>query len=444
MISGSGNFVTFTSRAENLVPGDTNGVADIFVRDLLAGTLDLVSRSSDGSPGNWASEQPSISNDGRYVVFISKATNFDPRFVVRHIYLHDRRTRRTIPISKAADGAPANGVSGNPSITGDGNYVVFYSWADNLVPDDTNGQTDTFVYDVRLDVTERVSISSSGSQSDSASHPAWFHGSISGDGRFVAFVSSATNLVLGDTPGTRDAFLHDRRTGETFRLSEGPDGVRFAGASRNAVISADGTVAGIVQEWPAIRSEDAGIGVSNPNADIIVLDLRSGQQEVISSPEPTPGILYKDMVSLSGDGRYVAYATRATFQTLIDNKGSENVYLYDRELGETTLVNVSNEGLPAVGGESGLPSLSWDGRRIAFASSSPTLSRDDAKTCIAELGSTLCHDAFVRDRGTAVCSSGRREEGSLSRVVGGSRYRAPERLQPALQRLGCATAQAGA
>ncbi|HEX9697102.1 MAG TPA: hypothetical protein VGB64_12425 [Actinomycetota bacterium] len=443
VIAGSGTVVAFASRAANLSAGDDNDRADVFARDLTSGSLELISRSSGGEIGDDDSSLPSLSYDGRYIAFHSFASNLVPGFGWGSIYLHDRATGVKTPVTKGPHGHPADGVSGNPTVSGDGNYVVFYSRASNLVHADTNGVSDTFVYDVRSDIVERVSISTTGAQANGPSHPAWFHASISTDGRFVAYISSASNLVLGDDPGTWDAFIYDRHTQTTRRISE-RDGVRIAGSSRNVAISPDGTVAAIVQEWPAIRAEHIGIGVTNPNADILVVDLATSEVEVITNTEPAPGALYKDMVSLSRDGRYIAYTSRAPLQTAIDNKGSENVYLYDRELNETTLVNVSSQGVPALGGDSGVPSISGDGSLITFVSSSPTLTGSDRTACVVYGNPGLCSDVFLRDRGPIHCEDGRREEGSVSRMVAGLRTYAPRPVSERLQRHGCTLAGAGA
>lgn len=443
VIAGSGKVIAFASHATNLVAGDDNVRTDVFARDLRTGSLELISQSSHGEIGNEDSSLPSLSDDGRYVVFQSNASNLVPGFGWGSIHFHDRVTGNKTPVAVGIDGRPANRVSANPTVSGDGNYVVFYSLATNLVSDDSNGVADTFVYDVRNGEVERVSVSATGDEANGLSYPAWFHGSISKEGRFVAYVSSASNLVPGDEPGTWDAFIRDRHTGTTRRISE-RDGMRIPGSSQNIAISGDGTVAAIVQERPALRADQAGFGVTNPNADIIVVDLRSGALEVIAGTQVAPEVLYKDMVSLSGDGRYIAFTSTSPYQTVVDNKGSSNVYLYDRALKETALINVSSQGAPALGGSSAVPSVSSDGRLVTFVSSSPTLTGKDRKVCVVYLNPGLCSDVFVRDRGAISCANGRREEGSISRMVAGLRPHAPDGLHERLQRHGCGLAEAGA
>ena len=197
-VSEDGNYVAFVSYASNLVPDDTNGVSDIFVRDRQASTTERVSVDSSGNEGNGHSQDPSISGDGRYVAFSSYATNLVPGDSNGvQIYVHDRQTGATEQVSVDASGNAGNDDSNGPSISGDGRYVAFYSDATDLVPGDTNGRSDVFVHDRQTGTTERVSVDSSGNQGSSHS----LSPSISVDGRYVAFHSKASNLVPGDTNG---------------------------------------------------------------------------------------------------------------------------------------------------------------------------------------------------------------------------------------------------
>ena len=201
-ISADARFVAFVSDATDLVPGDTNGVADIFLRDRRAGTTVLVSGAHADAP----SDAPVISADGRYVAFTSEAalvpgdTNG-----VADVYLRDLRAGTTVRVSLTADGGQAvDGGSYAPTISADGRHVVFGSDAGNLVPGDSNGVADVFLRDLRAGTTDRVSLAADGDQPDDAS----YGGVLSRDSRFVAFASAATNLVPGDTNGVTDAFVH--------------------------------------------------------------------------------------------------------------------------------------------------------------------------------------------------------------------------------------------
>jgi Tol biopolymer transport system component len=207
-ISANGRFVVFESQCSNLVENDTNGNYDIFVKNLVTGALERVSVSSSGTEANLRSWTASISGDGRYVVFVSRATNLvsDDTNNRDDIFLHDRKKGTTKRISVSDDGSEVDGHSDEPDISADGSRVVFTSRATDLVSDDTNASEDVFVYDVVDETTQRVTVSSSEVQATSNST---YRVSISGDGRYVAFDASATNLVSDDTNSVSDVFVRD-------------------------------------------------------------------------------------------------------------------------------------------------------------------------------------------------------------------------------------------
>jgi len=200
--------VAFYSDSDNLVPDDTNDQRDIFVHDRGTGQTTRVSVDSSGAQGNNNSEYPAISADGRFVAFMSLATNLvagDTNGVM-DVFVHDRGTGQTTRVSVASGGAQGNGTSAVPAISADGRFVAFYSYANNLVPGDTNRRSDVFIHDRGTGQTTRVSVASGEAQAnDSSEYPA-----ISADGRFVAFESYADNLVAGDTNGVDDIFVRDR------------------------------------------------------------------------------------------------------------------------------------------------------------------------------------------------------------------------------------------
>ena len=202
------------------------------------GTTNRVSVSSDETQGNDDSDWSSISNDGRYVAFRSDADNLVSGDTndFGDIFVRDRQIEITTRISVSSDGAQANDESRNPSISADGRYVVFESDADNLVSGDTNGSRDIFVHDLQTGDTKRVSVASNGTQGNNNSR----FPSISSDGRYVAFQSLASKLVNGDTNGYQDIFVHDRQTGVTSIVSVASDGKEGNGDSYGTSISADG------------------------------------------------------------------------------------------------------------------------------------------------------------------------------------------------------------
>jgi Tol biopolymer transport system component len=237
-ISADGRYVAFESSAKNLVPGDTNSDWDVFVHDRQTGVTERVSVNSRGRQGNDWSHSSSISADGRYVAFASWANNLAPGDTNRtnDVFVHDRQTGMTDRGSVNSSGVGGNSYSLHPSISADGRYVAFESLSDNLVPGDTNGISDVFVHDRETAVTERVSVDSLGGEGNNQSVGA----SVSGDGRYVAFSSSADNLVPGDTNGQMDVFVHDRQTGVTERLSVNSRGTEGDRDSQVPAISGNG------------------------------------------------------------------------------------------------------------------------------------------------------------------------------------------------------------
>jgi Tol biopolymer transport system component len=202
--------VAFESDASNLVPGDTNGMRDIFVYDFMTKSTTRVSVDAAGRQANGSSYNAATAGDGRFVAFESDATNLVPSDFNgrRDIFLHDAVTGSTTRASVDSTGREANGPSFNAAVSGDGRFVAFDSDATNLVPLDSNGKRDVFVRDVTAGSTTRVSVDSAGRQAIGGASGA---PAITIDGLFVAFESDAVNLVLNDTNGKRDIFVHDMR-----------------------------------------------------------------------------------------------------------------------------------------------------------------------------------------------------------------------------------------
>ena len=221
-ISADGRFVAFASKATNLVPGVSNAKKQIFVHDRDTGETTLVSVSTDSMVGNRTSSAPAISGDGRFVAFQSKATNLVPFDTndKQDVFVHDRETGETTRVSVANDGSEGDRGGESPSISGDGRFVAFTSDSRNLVPGDTNKKADVFVHDRETEETTRVSVHSDGTEGDRDSGAP----SINASGRFVAFESNATNLVDDDTNKDKDVFVHDRSRGLTIRVSVGEEG----------------------------------------------------------------------------------------------------------------------------------------------------------------------------------------------------------------------------
>jgi Tol biopolymer transport system component len=266
-LSQGGRFVAFESAATNLVPGDTNGVRDVFVRDHVTGATERVSVATGGAQGTGASGAPAISDDGRFVAFRSHASNLvaGDTNAVADAFVRDRTLGRTIRLSVSSTGEQGDLHSFRPHLSASGRVAVFRSYADNLVDGDTNAVIDVFVRDLARGQTIRVSMSSAGEQ---ANERPLILPCISGDGRRVVFGSLASNLVGGDTNHRADVFLYDRQTGRLRRVSVGPKGRQANGASERARISGDGRT--IV--FPS-RAGNLVAGDRNGRTDVFVRSL---------------------------------------------------------------------------------------------------------------------------------------------------------------------------
>jgi hypothetical protein len=185
-----------------------NGSPDVFVHDVMTGETTRVSVATDGTEGNDGSYSPSISSDACYVAFYSFATNLVSGDTngVGDIFVHDRQIGVTTCVSVASDGTQGNDYSFKPSISSNGRYVAFESYANNLVSGDSNGYREIFVHDKQTDETIRVSVASDGTQGNNNSNNPF----TSSDGHYVTFQSDATNLVSGDTNGQTDIFVHEQ------------------------------------------------------------------------------------------------------------------------------------------------------------------------------------------------------------------------------------------
>jgi len=358
-ISGDGRFVAFVSQADNLVSGDRNVNADVFVRDRLLGTTERVSVNSAGEEADIGGQGPAISADGRFVAFQSQAQNLvpggNPFLFVDQVYVHDRATGTTEIISVNAAGEPGNSLNVQPDISADGRFVVFSSFADNLVPGvqsglqvylrdratgtieritedtagepgdgssvdptisldgrfvafqtnsgnligDGNHESHILVKDRVTGAFERVSATSTGEPADLLSE----HPDITPDGRFVTFFSLATNLVPGDTNNRRDIFVRDRQTGTVVRVSVSTAGVEGNSESEWPAISDDGLVT-------AFESGSDNL-VPNANGGIFVHDDRAAADlsdlSVTKSDSPDPvskgaALTYSIVVTNNGSG----------------------------------------------------------------------------------------------------------------------------------------------
>lgn len=263
-ISGNGRYVAFHTMAA-LVPEDDNGVSDVYVRDLVAGTIVQASVASDGGQANDSSQYPSLSADGRYVAFESWATNLvaDDLLGWEDVFVRDLETGTTVRASVDSAGDEADDDSVAAAISGNGAFVAFDSWYD-FVPDDLNFSLDVFVRDLAGGATERASVDAQGGEGDSSSHD----GVLTFDGARLAFWSVATNLVAGDTNALYDIFVRDRTAGTTVRVSVAAGGAQSNGDSTEACVSSGGAFVGFTS-----LGDNLVAGDLNSSADVFVRSL---------------------------------------------------------------------------------------------------------------------------------------------------------------------------
>ena len=369
-ISADGRFVAFDSLATNLVAGDQNGVEDAFLLDNQTGVVQLLSLSSAGAQGNGQSGSPMITPDGRYVAFWSIATNLvagDTNSTM-DVFLRDRQLGTTERVSLTSSGGQVFGHSQLRSISADARFVVFETDASNVVSGDTNLSSDVFVRDRLLGTTECASVSSSGALGNLPSQLA----SISADGRWVAFESLATNLVSGDTNGQRDIFVHDRQTGATERESVSSAGAQTNQESRTSSISADGRF--VVFSSSATNLVAGG---TNGLPQIFVRDRQTSTTALLTTAlggaQPNGS---SDHPIVSPDGRFVVFASAATNLVAGDVNGQADIFLRDRANGTLEIIDVSTAGVQSDSLNS-LCALSPDGRWTVFSSLGTTLVAGD-------------------------------------------------------------------
>jgi Tol biopolymer transport system component len=369
-ISADGRYVTFESEASDLVSGDTNGAADVFVRDRVTDTTTRVSIASSGTQGNGSSEDPTISPDGRYVAFRSNASNLASGDTNNKydIFLHDRQTGTTTRVSVTSTGAQATGASDSSVVAADGAAVVFRSFASNLVGGDTNGETDIFVRDLVAGTTTRVSVSSAGAQANAGTDGP----TISDDGRFVAFDSTASTLVANDTNAASDVFLHDRTTGATTRVSVAAGGTQATGASWEATLDADGSMLAFQSSASNLVSAD-----TNAKDDAFVVTVATGAiVRASAAGDGSQGNNHAGEVSLSADGTLLAFFSSADNLVAGDTNGKGDVFVRDLVAGTTTRWSVATNGSEG-DGRSTNPTIAGAGHTVAFHSFATDLVAND-------------------------------------------------------------------
>ncbi len=356
-ISADGRFVLFASGADNLVPGDTNGRQDLFVRDLLNSTIERVSLATDGTEDPMGGGVPAaISGDGDVIVYRRI-------WPASETWMYRRSTGESAIISVAWDGGVSNGASGGGDISADGRYATFNSAASNLVPDDVNGVDDIFVRDLQLGVTELASVSTSGLQ---AGAPCTDF-AISDGGRFVVFVTRSANLDWTDTNGKDDIYLRDRLLETTRRASLASDGAQADRDCSDPHVSDDG-------RFVVFHSYATNLvpGDTNNSSDVFLRDMVTGTTVCLSRDRnggPANGDSWVE--DITPDGRYVMFSSMANDLIGGDTNNAIDVFVRDLATGELTPVSLGAGGI-ADGNSSG-GGLNADGSRMVFSSAATNL-----------------------------------------------------------------------
>lgn len=315
------------------------------------------------------SASPSISAEGRYVAYSSTATNLvaDDTNGADDVFVYDRAMAATTRVSLGTSGGQSNGPSSSPSISADGRYLAFSSTASNLVTGDTNGVTDIFVHDRVALTTNRVSNGASSTQANGTSSSP----SISPDGRYVAFASSATNLVSADTNGSTDVFVHDRSTSTTSRSSVGPSGAQANGSSSSPAISGDGLSVAFTSSGSNLVSGD-----TNGKSDVFVRDRTASTTSRTSvGPSGAQANGSSSSPSISGDRRYVAFSSDASNLVSGDTNNVRDVFEYGVLNGVTARLSFDDVRGQA-NSISSVASISTDGTYTAFQTAASNFDDD--------------------------------------------------------------------
>ncbi|MFO1199563.1 MAG: hypothetical protein U1E86_21605 [Burkholderiaceae bacterium] len=370
-VSADGRYVLVGTLATNFWISDGNGLFDWYRKDLLTGAMQTVSEKGAYSGGLGTPPEAAISGDGRFVLFVSDSINLTPLDLngSKDVFLRDMQTNAVTLVSSSSANVQGERDSYAPDISTDGRYAVFTSFSPNLVAGDTNGTYDIFRKDLLTGLTERVSASSTGVLGNARSENA----SVSADGRYVVFESFADNLVAGDTNGVLDVFRKDMLTGAIDLVSKSAFGVPGSANSYMASVSANGRYVAFVSQATNLVAGD-----TNGTTDVFVKDLTTGALVVASSSgDGVLGDQASLFPVISDNGRYVAFASNAGNLADGDGNGATDVFRKDVFSGDLILVSHNDAGA-AGNASSYLPAISPDGSRITFTSDAVNLSTVDS------------------------------------------------------------------
>ncbi len=391
-VSSDGRYVAFESSATNLDPWDTQPQYDIFVRDFEAGTTRRISTPSNTVVPNADSRLPSISADGQRVIFESAASNLVPGDTngKLDVFLWIQSTGQLTRVSLSSGGAQADADCEKARISGDGRFVVFESRASNLDPAKNNSRRDVYVRDLLLGTTRCASLNQLGQPGDRDS----FSGSISADGNRVAFESEATNMLFWDTNNHNDVYVRDFTANSTVRASATWNGLEGNAGSLRPSISPNGL-------FVAFESQASNLvnGDTNYQNDIFLRDLAGGFTHRISiSTAGAQGNMRSFEPQFSGNGRYVCFMSEA--KTLIPGDTNNFTDVFVRDLQTSQTLRVSRGRLTSqVQNHCRNGRISSSGRFVVFENDSNNLVLDDNNGC-----SDVFRSDWLADTGYATVS----------------------------------------
>lgn len=326
-ISANGVFVVFASNASNLVTGDNNGRSDIFVHNRLTGITTLVSKGFTGKPGNGDSLSPAINANGQIIAFDSFATNLVSGDTngKRDVFVHNRANGKTVRVSVDSAGVAGNLRSLTPAINASGNLVAFASKATNLIPpgQDNNGVEDIFTHNLVTKKTVRVSVDSAGNEGNAgSSEPA-----LNANGDVVAFASESA-LEAADTNLINDIYVRNLKSGKTTRVSVSSAGQQANLPSNSPAISADGLIVAFKSS-----ASNLIIGDTNFDRDIFIHNRLTGITNRVSV-DTLGKEANLDSISpaISAEGRYVAFQSLASNLVPNDTNNVSDIFVRDRLL----------------------------------------------------------------------------------------------------------------
>ncbi len=369
--SNDGRYIVFESDASNLISGDTNGLSDVFWIDTQTMAISKLSVGLSSSQANGQSFEPRISGDGNYVVFASFATNLVASDTndTADIFVVTLSTGAISRVSVSTGGTQSSGPSGEPSISDDGNLVTFTSLATNLVASDTNAVRDVFLRNRSGATTTRVSVNSSSTQGDKDS----YEPHISGDGAYVAFTSDSTNLIGSDSNACSDVFRRNLSASTTALVSSSTSGTIGNRSSYAPSISGDGA-------YIAFQSRASNLIASDTNAytDVFFKDMSGGTTTLISKTTYGSQVKFDSgYPSVSSDGRFVVFSSRSAGFVSWDTNNAVDVIIHDRQSGLTTPFSTLASDVIGNGKSMGAV-ISGDGSKLAFESYTTNLITPDA------------------------------------------------------------------